>query len=474
MSEDKNSYRQIIKATSLFGGVQVFTILINIIRSKVVAILLGPSGMGVVGLLQATLSLVASSTNFGLRTSAVKDIAGAAGVNDTRKIAIIVTVLRRLVWGTGLLGAIIVFVLAPLLSKLTFGNSEYTVAFMWLSITLLINQLSSGQSVVLQGFRKLKLLAKSSVLGSFIGLLVTLPLYYIYGVKGIVPVIVLSSFITLLLTWYFSKKVIIEKINVDITQTIKEGKQMMTLGFMLSLSGLLTVAFSYIVRIFISNNGGIEDVGFYTAGFAVIGTYVGLVFSAMGTDFFPRLSSIAANNKKATLLINQQAEVAILVIAPILTVFLIFINEIITLLYSVKFIPINTMIYWAALGMYFKAASWAIGFILLAKGASKLFFWSELLANSYLLVLNIAGYSYWGLEGLGVSFLIGYVILLFQVFFIAKYYYNFRFYNAFYKIFAIQLALGICCFLVIRFIPKPWVYIAGLPFILSSLWYSYK
>ena len=69
--EQKCSYRQIVKATSLFGGVQFFQIIISVIRSKFVAILLGPAGMGVVGLLTATTGLVAGLTNFGLGTSAV-------------------------------------------------------------------------------------------------------------------------------------------------------------------------------------------------------------------------------------------------------------------------------------------------------------------------------------------------------------------------------------------------------------------
>jgi len=78
------------------------------------------------------------------------------------------------------------------------------------------------------------------------------------------------------------------------------------------------------------------------------------------------------------------------------------------------------MIYWAALGMFFKAASWAIAFVFLAKGASKLFFWNELIVNIYILILNILGYHYWGLTGLGLSFLVGYFLYLIQVYIIAQ------------------------------------------------------
>src|SRR5665647_90470 len=100
------------------------------------------------------------------------------------------------------------------------------------------------------------------------------------------------------------------------------------------------------------------------------------------------------------------------------------------------------MLHWAALGMFFKAASWAIAFILLAKGASKLFFWNELIANIYILCLNILGYHYMGVTGLGISFMVGYMLYLIQVFIISKIKYQFSFHLAFIYIFTIQVLLA--------------------------------
>ena len=223
MSDQQSSYRQIMKATSLFGGVQIFTIIISIIRSKFVAILLGPAGMGIVGLLTSTLGLLGSLTNFGLGTSAVKSIATAVGIGDEKKIGIVVSVIRRMVWMTGLLGLITTIIFSSLLSQLTFGNEDYTYAFIWLSSTLLFNQLSSGQLVVLQGMRKLKHLAQANLYGSFIGLFITIPLYYLWGIDGIVPGLIGSSVIALSMSWYFSKKIKLEKPSIKSTQTDRKS-----------------------------------------------------------------------------------------------------------------------------------------------------------------------------------------------------------------------------------------------------------
>lgn len=474
MYERQSSYRQIMKATSLFGGVQVFNILISVIRSKVVAVLLGPSGMGIMGLLNSTIGLIGSLTNFGLGTSAVKDVAAAHSTGDKQRIAVVVTAFRRLVWVTGLLGTFVVLFLSSRLSQLTFGNSNYTVAFILISVTLLFSQLNRGQLVVMQGMRKLKDLAKANLWGSLLGLLITLPLYYILGFDGIVPGIICTAFITLFLSWVYSRKVEIIAVRIPINNMLKEGKSMLRMGFLISMSGLLGVGTDYLVRIYISRTGGVGDVGLYNAGFAIINTYVGLIFNAMSTDYYPRLSAVAHSNILCKQTINEQAEIALLILAPILVVFLVFINWIVILLYSTKFVAVNGMIHWAALGMFFKAVSWSVAFVFLAKGSGKLYFWSELISNIYMLALNILGYYFMGLTGLGIAFVIGYFLYFEQVYFISKNKFAFLFGKAFMKMFVAQFGIAILAFLTVKYMAHPYQYLVGTILIILSGYYSIK
>lgn len=470
MSEQQSSYRQIMKATSLFGGVQVFNILISILRSKFVAVLLGPSGMGIMGLLISTIGIISKLTNFGLETSTVKDIAVALGTGNTNRIGIVVKVIRRLVWITGIIGLIITAIFSSLLSQLTFGNRDYSLAFIWISATLLFNQLCSGQLVILQGLRKLNYLAKANLLGSIIGLIFVIPLYYFFGLDGIVPGIITTSLFSFLMSWYYANKVKIEKTNVTVTQTLAEGKNMLQVGFLISFSGFFSIVAAYLIRVFISRIDGVQQVGLYNAGFAIINTYVGLIFNAMATDYYPRLSSIAHDNYHCKRIINQQAEIALLILAPILIAFLLFIKWVIILLYSRQFIEVSDMVYWAALGMFFKATSWSIAFIFLAKGAGKYYFWNEVLTVTYQLGLNIGGYLLWGLNGLGISFTITYILYLSQVFIISKIKYAFNFDRNFIVIFITQFSLAVMVFLAIHYLNQPYQYFIGILLcILSSV-----
>ena len=183
MKNHKSSYSSILKATSLFGGVQIISIIIKVIKSKFMALFLGAEGIGISGLLTSSLDLVSASTNFGLHISAVKDISEANASENKSRVAVVITVLKKILWITGILGLISTIVFSSVLSEIAFGTSEYSLAFVWLSITLLFTQLTSGHLVLLQGLQKLKFLAKANLLGSFTGTLVTIPLYYFFRIK---------------------------------------------------------------------------------------------------------------------------------------------------------------------------------------------------------------------------------------------------------------------------------------------------
>jgi len=474
MTEQQSSYRQIMKATSIFGGVQVFNVIISIIRSKVIAVLLGPAGMGIASLLKSTTDLIGSLSNMGLKASAVRNIATAYGSGDAEKVGGVVSVFRRLVWITGILGTLITLILAPWLSEITFGNRDYTLGFMWISVTLLFTQLNDGQLAILQGLRRLKSLAKANLAGTASALVISIPVYYFFRLKGIVPAIIITAGTTLFFSWFFARKIIINRIVITKKLFKTEGADMLRMGVMLSLSSMIGLGTSYIIRIFISHKGGVEQVGLYNAGFSFINSYVGMVFTAMGTDYFPRLSGLVHDRKKLMTTVNNQAEVALLLLAPIITIFLVFINWVVILFYSSEFTEVNNMIHYAALGIFFKAISWPISYIFIAKGHTRLFFFSELIANLYFLLLNIIGYTYGGLDGLGISFIVNFFLYFVQVFVIAKVKYDFFYNKEFFKIFTIQFITGILCFINVKLLVSPLVYIIGSIMIIFSVIYSLK
>lgn len=469
MNEKQSSYRSIFKATSLFGGVQLFQIIVQVIKSKIIAILLGPAGVGVIGLYQSGIQLVQQMTNLGLSSSAVRDVSEANGTGDIIRISKTVTVVRRLVWITGLFGLLVMALASPLLSRTSFGSYDYTIPFIILSVTLLLDQLSVGQKVLLQGLRHLKDLAQCSAIGVTGGLLISIPFYYWMGIKGIAPTLLLTSACSLLFSWWYSRKIKMRKVELTCKDAFVHGRQMLVMGISMSISGILSTGGAYITRSYIQCIGGIEEVGLYQAGVVIMTTYVGLVMNGIATDYYPRLSSINKDNQMCRETVCQQGEIGVMILAPLLTVCLAFMPIVLRILYSDEFLAANQFIAWACLGMLLRFASWIISFLFVAKAESKLFMLNEIAVNVYTIVLNILGYKYWGLSGIGIAFAFSYCLYFLQVYFIAKQRYNFYFSTSFIKCFSIQLLLVIASLVVALLIYGVLQYILGLLIILVSI-----
>lgn len=470
MNKDRSAYRQVFKATSLFGGVQVFQILIAVIRSKVIAVLLGAYGMGISGLLHTALNFISELTGAGLDRSAVKDVSAAFGKKDEEKIARVLGVLKRLVWFTGLLGALLTLVFSPLLSQWAFDSDAFTLAFVWISVAALLKQLAYGNLVVLQGLRKLKSLAKANLMGSAVGLIIVIPLYYFFRIDAIAPAIVISFLMTFLFSRYYAKKVRLQPEKVTTKEAFSQGKEMIRLGVLMSVSSLMVTLGMFLIQLFISNTGGVDQVGFYHAGVVIINSYVGMIFNAMSTDYYPRLAAIADDIKKIRETVLHQAYIAILLIMPIIILFLMFAEFVIQLLYSTEFLPVVGFVSWAITGTLFKAVSFSMGYIFIAKGDSKIFIKTAVVFNVLLLGLNIAGYHYGGLVGLGVSFLVYYIIHLALVGVITKKVYNFYFPKCFYLLFVVCLLFTAAAFLATFIDNILWKYLAmGAIFLISAL-----
>ena len=177
----EESYKNIFKTTFLFGFVQVFNILIKVITNKIVAVLLGAEGMGIVGIYNNTLEFIKSGTSLGISQSAVRDISEANAKDDDKRFSSTISVTNRVIIITGLLGGIVTLLLSPWLSEWTLGNRDYTFAFMLLSIVVVARILTDGQLAILKGMRQLRSLAKASMLGAVAGLVVGGPMYYLYG-----------------------------------------------------------------------------------------------------------------------------------------------------------------------------------------------------------------------------------------------------------------------------------------------------
>jgi O-antigen/teichoic acid export membrane protein len=470
--EKINSYNQIAKSTGIFGGLQIINILISIIKLKFAAVFLGTAGLGIIGLFTTTIGIISALTNFGLSFSAVRNISIASTNNDESLLNRTIITIRRWINFSGIIGATLTLLLASRLSHWIFNNNNYTWTFVWLSISLFFQALSSGKLALLQGLHKLKQLAKANVLASILSLCFTMPLYYYYKIEGIVPSIILSAFFGFLISWYFTKDVKVKKIKITFKESFSDGIDMVKLGSVVMITNFTLMGVMYLIQLFISHTAGVDQVGLYTASVTILTVYIGLVFSSMLPDFLPRLSAISNDNIQINRMVNQQTEMAVLILGPILILLLSSLPIVISILFTSKFMPMILLVQWAVLGVLFRAANWTIGIMIIAKGDFKLFLVIELSIDVIILITNIVFYHFFKLEGIGIAYLLTNAFTFLLQFTIVRKKYSFYFGPPFIKIFIIQFLLTTAAFIVVWQAGFPIAYYFGAILLILSILFS--
>ena len=467
----ETSHKTILKATGIFGFTQVFKIMIGVIGSKFVAVFLGPAGIGILGLLNNTLAIIGSVTGLGLNISGVREVAMASTEEDPIRFSSRLIILKRWSVLVGITGFLVTLLFSPLLSRLTFGSSDYTIWFVMLAFNFIFSAVASSHAAILQGLRMLKLFAVSNVISSFLVAIVTVPIYYFFRMEGIVPALLLASSINLLVNWYFSRNLIPEKVSITLAETITKGKPLLKIGFLLSLNVIFGQLCVYCIKWYLNGSGSTSEIlGLYEVSTVILVSYVGMIFNAMGTDFYPRLTALAKDNGKVRTLVNDQIEIALLLITPAILFFYFLSPLIIELLYTKDFLGVLLILRAALFAVIIKGVIWPLGFIILSKGNNMLYFAQEIISDLLNIVLTIGLYHYYGLIGIGIASVIHFAVYGFYIYYIVNRNYNFSFRTETLRIIGGTVLLGILAAAVVFYMDYPYAYfpLGGL-FIIAAL-----
>lgn len=404
-SGEPTSHREALKSTSITGGATVVEMLIRMVRTKVLAVLLGPAGIGLEAIFDSVLSLTKMVVDLGVTSSGVRQIAAAAGSGDRRVIARTVITLRCVCLVLGVIGAVALFFAREPVSRLAFGSSDYAAAIGWLAIIPLLGGIAGRQGAILQGMRRITDLAKIRILGALIGTGTCIPIVWIWGKDGIPAYLIFAAASGLLVSWVYARRVSIEPIRVPLREAMREARSLLQLGLVFVASGVMTAGTLFLLRVLVTRQEGVEGAGQFQAASALSMVYVGFVLQAMGTDFYPRLTAVAEDNRRCNQLVNEQAEISILLALPGVLATLALAPWVIHVFYSSRFEMAVEILCWQVTGMLLRVISWPMGFMVVAKGRAAAFFWIDFAAYSVYAGLGWLGLKLFGLPGVGIAFL---------------------------------------------------------------------
>jgi PST family polysaccharide transporter len=470
----KSSHAQILKSSSLIGGSSLINILVGMIRVKFTAVYLGTLGVGLFGAYSTILGPLAMLAGMGINSSGVRQIAEAAGNGDQEAVARSLLTVRRVSWVTGLLGMVLLIILAYPLSVATFGNSSQVTALRILSTTLLFGSVAGGFGAIIQGTRRIRDMALQGIIGSLASLPISIPMMMLWREKALVPMMLVSALFACVTTWWFSRKVQTVSIRMSLRETWREAQPLLKLGLVFMSAGLMTAACAYLQRVMIIRMLGLEANGIYASAWNLSNYYIGFILGAMGADFYPRLTAVNQNHSEVNRLVNEQTEVGLLMALPGIIATLTLAPLIIQLFYTSAFLSAVDVLRWQILGLMLRLISWPMGFILLAKGEKGWFFWNELLANVVSIGFLWGGIHFFGLKGTGIAFFALYAYQVVVILFVSKHLTGFSWHRNSKKLLLIATILLLITSLIAYRVNTHNAAVLGCVISAITAWYSLK
>jgi len=291
----------------------------------------------------------------------------------------------------------------------------------WLSIGVALSVASASQSALIQGMRRIGDIARLSVYGAAISTLLGIGILWQWGSSGLIAFVIAGPLSTYLLGhWYVSRLSRAVPVETSITELTRQWQTLLRLGIPFMGAGLIGTVVQLWIRVEIDSTLGGEALGHFQSAWMISMQYIGFVLGAMGADYYPRLTGVINNHKVASNLVNEQTEIALLLSAPVFIAMIGLTPFVIHFLYSAAFMPAAEVLRWQILGDVLKVASWPLGFVIVAAGAGKTFFWSETIVMLLMGSVIAAFDASVGLVITGMAFLLCYVVYLPMVYFLAK------------------------------------------------------
>lgn len=443
---------KIIKAMGIFGGVQSLQILCSVIRTKLVAVWIGPAGVGLIALYNSTIEFLSTVSQLNLRQSAVRDLAKTS--DSSTETGRTTAVVRKLALFLGIFGMIAVILLSPVLGWWSFGSTSAMTPFIVLSPIMVFSSIASGEWAVMQGLGNLKELARCTLYSSVASTAVAIPLFYFLRIDGIIPVlIVFALFNTLFARLMRDRK--INTIKMGFRQAWREGRDMLSLGMYLTVSYGVTLLVSYIFTAWLNRSYSTETVGYFQAGYTLVNSYAGIIFTAMAYEYFPRLSGMTIHKKRMETAVSHQIKISLYVLLPVIVTLVCARQLIIDILYNGSFDAALPFVALASTGLAFRAASFCMAYVILAKGDGRIYVVTEFISAAAYLLLNILLFEEYGFAGLGAAYIAWYICYTAIVYAVYHFRYRMHLRSVVIRLLAIVAIAGSCA-VVSDYYAGPW------------------
>lgn len=406
-----SSRSKIFSAIAKLGSANFVEITLRIGRVKVLAMLFGPAGIGILGLFTSIIQTFASIAALGLGESSVRLLAGHA------KNPVAVWRVQTVLLIAGGLQALLV-ILGLLLFRHQLAAAFFDTVGISQSIGEILPLLGAGvvltvtgqfMRYILQSQRRISGLAWAMGLGAVLGTAIMIASILTLGTEGIIYGVVVLLLCDNLVKAY----VIFRKSRLSPRRLLRfvisaefrrKWWDLFQMGYAIVLSVSFALGSMLFLRAMILEALGLEYVGYFQAGFLIATVYLMYLISAMEAEFTPRLSQTVKEQGPVDRIINEQMQILLAIGGPVLILLTGTTGWVLTLLYDTSFLPAVDMLQWMLLGSLVLLPTWPLRFLFITTKRAGVVNTVTVVRNVSFVVISWGLFGSYGLEGVGIAF----------------------------------------------------------------------
>ncbi|WP_317164748.1 O-antigen translocase [Flavobacterium turcicum] len=373
-------------------------IISGLITSKLLAVFVGPSGMGLVGNFRVFFSALEGISTLGFQNGVVKYT--AENENDSfylKKMAFTVSFTLMLV---SIIIGILLFCFASYWNTVVFGSSvRYDFVFKVVALSLPWYALSLIWVAVANGLGYYKRVLGVAIAGNSANILLAVYLIYQFKTTGAVLLVALVPAVWFLVTMLLMPKV--AQIGALFSMRYFDFKILKSLSSysIMALFAAVASPFVYlIIRKEIVLSLGLEQAGYWETMGRIASYYMLFVTSIVSIYYFPKLAQAKSTTDAKLIFRNFYQTILPVFIVMVIVIFLCR-DFIIQFLFAPNFKTVADLFFLQLLGDIFKVAALILGYQFFAKKHTVAFLVSEFLSLLFLYLSSHFLMNIYGLKG---------------------------------------------------------------------------
>ena len=403
--------KKLVDSMLLLGSANLFRTFGGMIRAKVVALLLGTTGIGILALNVRLIGLLWNIGTLCIGTAIIKYVSEYLAKKDDGRVSSLLCSAFWILLASCLLNVALVLFFAKPLSSWLFKDERYW--FLIATVGLGVPAYVFGRffECILNAQKRIAALAISLNIATVLLIGSIYPLVVLFGIEGaVINVVVTYGFGWVFYYWHYRKDPVTRTVHLFDVSSVRLSvlKTIFRFSAFDFARGVVVYASLLLIPVIIVNQLGMRDNGIYQSAWS-ISFYLTTLFSALMVYYLPRISEV--DGEKVPAEINETLEVAIVAMTPLVLATVAFRDLLIPLFYESSFAPASELLRWFMIGKLFEVVNIILlnSFVGRAKLGSMLGF--EALRSVVCLAATWAMVLMWAVRGAALGYMVSHALM---------------------------------------------------------------